>query len=491
MAVYDKLSEYPILFQTLTGLRDDQFTVLYRALGLYLTVQTNFPTESIKTLAYPHKLDLQNRLLMTLMWIKVLPTYDLLGFIFGVHRNTVRRNVLPVVDVLRLLPAHHLPMLSERQPRRNTARFVKEFPQAAALFELPGSQPELRPPPLATSLMEPKLLRQGASDVPVLVAKSSSISPVPPVVPREHRSTSKASFRPRFDAVGYLTMLWRNVTFTPDSLLDTWTRQQVEQAKRRLNPARQWLGTAQGAALNYLALLLLAEVITILLAPGIGLLMQSMLLILLLIHASLLWKHPVHKLLLGLTFVPMTRLVSLAVPLSSFTLTQSFLITGLPLLIAALIAIPNMGIKRADIGLQLGRFPLLQFLVVGVGLLAGYLQYQLLQPAQIVLALQPMYVAIPTLVMMVCVGFVDEIIFRGILQYTACESLGHLGVLYTAVLYTALHLGLFNPPAMLLVFVVSLLFGEIAYRTKSLWGVILSHGLFNVFLYIVLPVLMG
>ncbi len=75
------------------------------------------------------------------------------------------------------------------------------------------------------------------------------------------------------------------------------------------------------------------------------------------------------------------------------------------------------------------------------------------------------------------------------LQSTATQHLGRMGVLNVAILFAVLHFGYRSVLNVLFVFAVALLFGLIAQRSGTLLGVSISHGLTNVSLYLVFPFL--
>src|SRR5689334_10216100 len=45
-------------------------------------------------------LELRDRLLMTLFWLRAYPTYEVLGFLFGLHNGNACRNVADVLAIL-------------------------------------------------------------------------------------------------------------------------------------------------------------------------------------------------------------------------------------------------------------------------------------------------------------------------------------------------------------------------------------------------------
>ena len=61
------------------------------------------------------------------------------------------------------------------------------------------------------------------------------------------------------------------------------------------------------------------------------------------------------------------------------------------------------------------------------------------------------------------------------------------GLLYVTAIFASLHLYFLSATDMAFVFAVGLFYGFVVLNTKNLWGVILSHSLGNVILYLVAP----
>ena len=85
-------------------------------------------------------------------------------------------------------------------------------------------------------------------------------------------------------------------------------------------------------------------------------------------------------------------------------------------------------------------------------------------------------------------GFVEELIFRGVLQQTAVEVFGSWwGIVYVSLLFAVLHIGFLSLIDVVFVFFVSLFFGWVVKKKGSLFGVTLAHGITNILLYLVVP----
>jgi len=241
----------------------------------------------------------------------------------------------------------------------------------------------------------------------------------------------------------------------------------------------------------YLLLMSLSELMTFLVAPQLGVLMYGILLIALIVHASVLWQEPVHRVLLSFTFSPIIRIVSLAVPLSNFPLIQAYAITGLPLILSALVSIRSMRMPLRDAGLGLGRKPLIQLVVVPTGILIGFAEYLVLRPAPMIESLTWQNLYMPALVLLISTGFCEELMFRGIMQSTLRPIYGSASIVIVSGVFAIMHIGYRSAIDLIVVLVAGLLFGVVSYRTRSIWGVSLAHGLTNVMLFLVYPLLLA
>src|SRR5439155_23149452 len=74
-------------------------------------------------------LPLRDRLLLTLVWLKVYPTYELLGLLFGLHKRNAQLNARDVLEALELLDDFPLDDPDPDRRRRGTVSAVMDaFP---------------------------------------------------------------------------------------------------------------------------------------------------------------------------------------------------------------------------------------------------------------------------------------------------------------------------------------------------------------------------
>lgn len=244
------------------------------------------------------------------------------------------------------------------------------------------------------------------------------------------------------------------------------------------------------AALGYLAAVTLAEMLTAFADPRLGLGLHCLMLAALFVQIARAEAGGLRALLLGLAFAPLIRILSLSLPLTRFPILYWYLITSLPLFVAAYVAAPVLGYRWRELGMTLRRWPL-QVLLGLSGLALGAVEYFILRPEPLAPSLALAEAWWPALVLVICTGLLEEMVFRGLLQRAACQALGRWGLGYVALLFAAMHIGYQSVVDVLFVLAVGLLFGWFVERTRSLLGVTLAHGLTNVMLFLIMPYLVG
>ena len=241
-------------------------------------------------------------------------------------------------------------------------------------------------------------------------------------------------------------------------------------------------------AIIYLGVLTIAEALTTLIEPIGGLVLYGVLLTLLIAHTALIWGHPSSRLILTLVFAPLIRITSLFLPLANFPMVYWYFIVSVPLFAAAAATLRTIGFSGKDIGLRIKKLPI-QLLVIFTGLSLGYIEYRILQPATaLVQEFNFGALWLPALILMICTGFAEELIFRGMMQKAATEQLGAAGgILYVAALFAVLHMGYQSIADVIFVFAAALFFGLVTSHTGSIIGVSIAHGLTNITLYLAMP----
>ncbi len=245
-------------------------------------------------------------------------------------------------------------------------------------------------------------------------------------------------------------------------------------------------------ALLYLVAIAGAEVITNFFNPVAGVICHAILFAALIVHSSLTAESPTRKLLLALCLAPLTRILSLSMPLAQFSPIYWYLIIYPPLFLAAWVAMRRLNFTARETGLTVRKLRW-QLVVALTGIIFGVAEYLILRPEPLISELYWGEVLLGVFVLLVGTGFVEEFVFRGVVQRASIGALGRWGLPYVALVFAVLHLIHYstNPWDIPLVFVIALFFGWVVNKTGSLLGVTLSHGITNITLYLIIPLLVS
>src|SRR2546425_1182668 len=193
------------------------------------------------------------------------------------------------------------------------------------------------------------------------------------------------------------------------------------------------------------------------------------------------------------------RVFTLAVPRFNFIATPEtdplntipwLALVSVPLLVSVAAVAYVQGLRPRDLGLVIRRWnevPL-QLAVAMTGIPLGLLEFSILRPPKWIPQETIVGLLGGGLVIFLATGLSEELIFRGILLKRAVEALNDPdGLLYVTLIFASLHIFFLNGLDLVFVFAVGLFYGFVVLQTKNLWGVILSHSLGNVILYLVAP----
>ena len=239
-------------------------------------------------------------------------------------------------------------------------------------------------------------------------------------------------------------------------------------------------------ALLYLAVIIIAEVVTTFYQPILGIACHAVILIAMLIDSALVDRYFSSRLVVALSLIPLIRIISLSMPLADIPQIWWYPIIYVPLLAAAIVVVRLLDYKPMDIGIRFGFVPFqLVIGLAGIGL--GILEYIILAPEPLITELSWQTAWLPALILALTTGFVEEFIFRGVLQKVSVEMFGGWGIVYVSFLFAVLHIGFLSWIDVIFVFAIALFFGWVVHKTRSLFGVVLCHGIINIVLFIIAP----
>jgi hypothetical protein len=144
MFAYEALSRYPSAFRSLTGMSPAEFDSLLTAFDAaqqrlraqQTTTSRGQPRRRAVGAGHPHRHDDRHRLLLALVWLRVYPTYELLGFFFGLHKRNAQLNVRAVLAVLDPLDDFPFDRPGRDRPKLGSAAEVlAAFPAVRILID--------------------------------------------------------------------------------------------------------------------------------------------------------------------------------------------------------------------------------------------------------------------------------------------------------------------------------------------------------------------
>lgn len=240
-------------------------------------------------------------------------------------------------------------------------------------------------------------------------------------------------------------------------------------------------------AIIYMLLLVAAEVSVAYYNLQVGLILETLILFALLVNSSIHVSYNFAVLLRSMMALPIIRIIGLSIPLMQIQPLYWFPIISIPLFAAAYTIMRSQGLSLKNVGFVWGNIPV-QFLIATSGIFLGTLEYIILQPKPLIGTLDVQNLIAASIILIISTGLAEEVLFRGILQKNSINVFGTFyGLLYMAMLFTILHIGWQSFYDLIFVFGVALFYGVIFYKTKSLVGVTLSHGISNTFLFLIVP----
>jgi membrane protease YdiL (CAAX protease family) len=246
----------------------------------------------------------------------------------------------------------------------------------------------------------------------------------------------------------------------------------------RVNLSPYWLD---------LLALTVAEVLTVYLQLLAGIVCHGVLLVVFVVQAALAPDRAQRNLFMVLCLAPLIRILSLSMPLAPIPQIYWYLLIYGPLLAATIIVMINTGLAPRDVGLVSTGWPRQIVIGVVIGLGLGVLEYVILRPVPLATSFTLIGVLLPAFILVITTGFVEELIFRGVMQTLSDRVMGLWSVLYVSLIFAVLHIGHYSILDVAFVFLVALLFTAMVKKSGSLLGVTLAHGIANSMLYCVMP----
>lgn len=150
---YEQLKAHPNVLHSLTGLRPAELEVLVRDVRpLFLAAEHKRLTDNrpnrIRGVGggHPFSLPLQEQILLSVMWLRLYPTHEVLAFLFGITHPTVSRLLRRILPVLAQAGKDTMRMPDPgRKHRRSFDELLRDLPELAVVidtFEQPVQRPQ-------------------------------------------------------------------------------------------------------------------------------------------------------------------------------------------------------------------------------------------------------------------------------------------------------------------------------------------------------------
>ena len=141
MITYTRLKNHGNVFVKMTGLRPREFdALLVEVLPRFAEAEWHRlqRTERQRAVGGGDKADLSERdqILLTVIWLRLYPTHDVLGFLFGVSQPTVGRYIRHVLPVLERAGQASMRLPDPgRKRRRKLPDLLKDIPELAVVVD--------------------------------------------------------------------------------------------------------------------------------------------------------------------------------------------------------------------------------------------------------------------------------------------------------------------------------------------------------------------
>lgn len=138
---YIPLTQHPNVFYAVTGLRITEFDeLLVDVLPCYAQTEQERLTRPHRQRAigagHPFDLSMRDHILLTVVWLRVYPTHEVLGYLFGVSDSTVSRLIGRVLPVLERAGRDTMRMPDPgKKRRRSLDDLLRETPELAVVID--------------------------------------------------------------------------------------------------------------------------------------------------------------------------------------------------------------------------------------------------------------------------------------------------------------------------------------------------------------------
>lgn len=242
----------------------------------------------------------------------------------------------------------------------------------------------------------------------------------------------------------------------------------------------------------YSGIIVAAEFVGVFVTAIAGAIIDAALIPILLAHFVRREEAQDRRLLPVLAVLALLRTLSIAAVVPRLPEYLWYALIGLPLLVGIFLAVRLIDQPLDRLALRIRR-PLLDVALALTGIQFGLLGYLFLEPPALVVRPDVATLIAELAILAVFGAFVEELLFRGLLQTVAIEAFGfqRAGVAYAAAMSACLYLGSGSILFTLEMGLLGAIYGAALLRGASLWGLAIGHAILLWSMAIVWPAILG
>ena len=210
------------------------------------------------------------------------------------------------------------------------------------------------------------------------------------------------------------------------------------------------------------------------------------------LSVSSIWIDGTHvaRSLQVLALLPVLRLLNISMPVFSEMTLYLYVYIYAPMLVPVFLVVRHQHITKEALGFHFSKMKQYIPLSLVVGIVIAQGENFTIHAGNLIPDLSVISLLKLSFIMIFFVGFMEEFVFRSLIQTRLSESFGSLkGLLLTSLLFGAMHSGYGTIYEIFYTFLAGLVIGYMFQRTNSFPLIMLTHGFVNIFLFGIIPLL--
>lgn len=184
--------------------------------------------------------------------------------------------------------------------------------------------------------------------------------------------------------------------------------------------------------------------------------------------------------------ISLLRFISVSLPIEQIPEEYWYAMIGIPVILGSIMTARLVGLTRREIGI-LQPLTLSHIAVAISGIPLGFIGYIFIRPSAVFTINSWFSLFAGALLLAIFAGFLEEFLFRGILQSVANRMVGSHGILLSSLVYSITYLGSYSLSYAVFMSIAGLIFAICYFYTSSLWSVVIAHSLLSIAMLVIFP----